>query len=657
MLLKDHKNLNIILKLIDSSKFNEVKEELLLIKDQCINDFAFYDLLAQICEKIGDIDSAIENYSISLKLNSKFYQSKFNLAVIYYKKKELDKSEELFQSLINEYKKDYNSYYNLGIIKFEKHNYFDAINFLNKAISINNFFYAAYHQLGVVYEAQGDFISAISNYQKAIELDTKGYALSYNNLGNIYLALKEYDKARLCFKNALKFKGKKSSIYFNLGIVYYELNNVSESIRNFENASNINNKNIKFTSTLISVSHFLDDNTDYRKKFLQRYRNNISLVNKNLINNYSYNNNIIRLGFLSNGFRKYPTGYFLLDFIKKLNEKNCFKLHAFSNSTYNDEYTIKLKSNFTIWNDVQFLNNEQLINLIRDQEINILIDMQGHTYDNRIEIFANKPAPVQISWAAYLSSTGIPEIDYILGDKYVTPIENQCNYVEKIWNLPNIWCVLSTSDINNIFVSPESPVNKNGFITFGCFNNVKKINDLLIKSWSKILVNVPQSKLYIKSDQFIKLEFIKTFKNKFISKGVRENQLIFENSTPREDLLKCYNKVDIALDTFPYSGGTTNFELSFMCVPLITMKGNNFISRCGISINENLEMQDLIANDFNEYEKIAINLAKDLNKINFIKSKLVKNSRNSSLFNIDKFSKDFTQAINDMWTFFLKQNR
>ena len=122
-------------------------------------------------------------------------------------------------------------------------------------------------------------------------------------------------------------------------------------------------------------------------------------------------------------------------------------------------------------------------------------------------------------------------------------------------------------------------------------------------------------------------------------------------------MLKCYNKIDIALDTFPYSGGTTSLELSFMCVPLITVLGNSFISRCGASINNNLNMKDLIAKDLDEYIKIAITLGKDPNKINYLRSQLIKNSRHSNLFNVTKFSNNFVVAIKQMWTSFLKQNR
>ena len=657
MLLKENKDFNSILSLINSSNFLEAKKKLDGIVHECSEDFAFYNIIAQVCERLGKVDEAINNYILSIKLNNNFYHSKFSLAIIYYKLKDLDNAQTIFNQLIKEYPEDFNSYYNLGIIKFEREEISESIILFKKAIVIKKDFSAAYHHLAMAYEVQKNFELAIIHYQEAIKFNKENFSLSYNNLGNVYIAVGEYEKAIDCFNHALNLQGKKSSIYFNLGIANYELNNISQALKYFEKSVELDEKNIKFTSTLLGCSYFLDSKDFYYKKFLDRYRKNIEIFDLKKTVNFCYQRNSkIKLGILSGGFRQYPTGYFLLDFLEKINKEDNFELYAFSSSTQKDNYTNKLKKSFHYWEDVNFLNDLELFNLIRSKGINVLIDMQGHTYDNRIHIFANKVAPLQISWAAYLGSTGIAEIDYILGDPFVTPDIYKDIYVEKIWNLPDIWCTLSTSDIKHI--SPaESPFNKNGFITFGCFNNVKKINESLIDSWSKILTSLTNSKLYIKSDQFKKKKFTDIFKKKFTSLGVQDSQLIFEESSAREELLKCYNKIDIALDTFPYSGGTTSFELSFMCVPLITISGNNFISRCGVSINKNLNTEDLIAKDLEQYIKVAIDLGKNPNKINYLRSQLIKNSRDSNLFNAAKFGNNFVVAIKEMWTIFLKQNK
>jgi len=644
--------------LISSSRFNETQNLLLRELNHFNNDPIFFYTLGFVFNCLNDLQNAELHYKTAIILDNQYIDPKFNLAVIYYKKNQLEDSETMFKSIIAINPKEFNSFYNLGVINFQKKDIPVAISYFKKTISLQEDYFPAHHQLAASYEAQGDFDLAIEYYKKAIKFDKDGLSLSYNNLGNVYLSLREYQQAYFSFEKALSLKGKKSSIYFNLGIASYELNNISEALDYFEKSIELDDANIKYISVLLACSHFLDKDISYYKKFSTQYRESIKKIDLSLIAKLSYNKDSnIKVGILSGNLKKRPTGYFLLDLLEKIKKKSSFELHAFSNSsTTEDEYTKKLKINFHYWHDVAQLNDLDLINLIRQQKINILIDMQGHTYDNRIQIFVNKPAPVQISWAEYLASTGIPEVDYLIGDNFVTPLEHKDIYVEKIWNMPNVWCPLSTSDIDHI-KPVESPVNKNGFITFGCFNNIKKINDKLIESWSKILTSVDNSKLYIKSDQFNKKEFKESFIKKFISSGVKINQLIFEKNSERDDLLKSYNKVDIALDTYPYSGGTTNLELSFMCVPLITILGKVFISRCGASVNNNLSMTNLIANDLNDYSKIAINLAKDINQLNSIRNELIKNSRNSILFNSDKFSDDFIFAIKEMWTIFLKQNK
>jgi len=651
LLLKDNKDFNYILQLINTSKFEEAKNKLLSLEILCKDDFAFYDLLAQIFNNLNLKEDAINYYEKSLLLNNNFYQSKFNLAALYYSLKNFIKAEELFLQIVDINKSDFRVYYNLGVLKFEQKKFIESIDFLKKSISLNKDFFIAYHQLGMVYETLKDFNQAIISYKKSIALDKDGFSLSLNNLGNIYLDIKDYERALFFFNSALKLQGNKSSIYFNLGLVNFQLNRMSEALFFFEKAIELDNKNIKFSTTLLGSSHFFEHNVSYYKKYSKIFRDNILKYSSSEISKFRYpKKNPLKIGILSRGLRKYPTGYFLLDLINNLYKEKSLELYAFYDFDYEDQYTKQIKKNFYSWDDVSSLTDLELINLIRNKGINILIDMQGHTYANRLQIFANKPAPIQVSWAAYLASTGIPEIDYIIGDPVVTPSIHQNIYAEKIYQLPNIWCPLSTSDINQIYLKQKTT---NQDIIFGCFNNIKKINNNLISAWSKILLNLPRSKLYIKSDEFKNNKFKEYFENKF---GVLKNQLILEEQSSREKLLECYNNIDIALDTFPYSGGTTNLELSFMCVPLITMSGDTFLSRCGASVNKNLNMKELIAYSFDEYVEIATNLAKDQKKLNFIKLELLKNSRKSNLFNIEAFSKDFTIAMHDMWTVFLNQN-
>lgn len=646
---------NEVIDLIRLSKFDDVIKILCLLKKQYLNDPIFYNLLGFAYDSISKVEDAKKNYIKSLEFDANFYEAKFNLAVLNYKTFNYVEAEKLFNELIRLYKNDYNSYYNLGIIKYDQKKYEEAISYFTLACKIKHDFYASYHHLAMSYEQLKIFEKAIFFYNKANEFNKEKVLFSYNNLGNVFLNLKDYSKAIECFNKALEFHGNKALVYNNLGIANFEIGNIDEAIKFFEGAIALDDQNIKYYSTLLSIIPFKKEEISYYNKYAKKFRSSIKLFNKNLIDDIPHEKNSkIKIGFLSSDFKKHPTGYYLLDLIISLYKKNIFELYAFSDSNYFDEYTRQLKNHFHSWQNVDHLNDLQLINLIRNHGINILIDMQGHTYGNRLQIFANKPAPVQLSWASYLASTGIPEIDYIIADPYVVPFKEENNYTEKIWRLPNIWNVLSTSDIKNLETS-QTPALQNQFITFGCFNNINKINDNVIKVWSNILNKIYGSKLFLKSDKFIISSLKENLYKKFENNGVNRVNLIFEISSERYDLLKNYNKIDIALDTFPYSGGTTSLELSWMCVPLLTMVGDRFISRCGESINHNLQMTNWIAFNEEDYVNKAIEFTQDIKKLEIIRNNLRINSRKSCLFNIDLFSKDFINAINQIWKIYLNK--
>ena len=380
-----------------------------------------------------------------------------------------------------------------------------------------------------------------------------------------------------------------------------------------------------------------------------------SLHNKKDFNFDKKLKNKLNIGFVSSDFQKHPVGLFMLDLFKCLKNKD-LNLYAYLNKPINkeDEYSSLIKKNLDKYYNIDSLKDSEIIDLIIKDKIDILIDMNGITSGNKLTIFVNKPAPIQVTWAGFLHSTGLKEIDYIIGDPYVTPLENKDHFVEKIWQLPKIWCHLSSSDIKNINTEP-TPALKNNYITFGSFNNLHKMNELVIGTWSKILNSVPNSVLFLKTGQLESYLFKNKIIKQFLKNGVFQNRLILDESSKREELLSSYNKVDIALDSFPYNGGTTSFETAWMCVPLLTIEGEKFISRCGLSINKNLGLEDWIAKNPEDYINKAVTFSKDFSKLDLIRSQLRNNSRKSILFNSEEFSNNLSDAFKSMWNLYVNK--
>ena len=363
----------------------------------------------------------------------------------------------------------------------------------------------------------------------------------------------------------------------------------------------------------------------------------------------------LRIGFVSGDFWSHPVGYLLLDTLKNLKNKN-LELVAYSNFSKKDDVSIKLKSYFNHWHEIEDKKDIEVINQIRKDKINILFDLAGHSAKNRLTVFMNNPAPMQISWAGYPGFVGIPEIDYVIGDRYVTPEKENNFFTEKVYLLPNIWMCFTPPKYE--VEIKELPAIKNKYVTFGSFNNLPKINKEVVFLWSKILKAVPKSKIFLKSHVLNDSYFKKLIINDFEKNNINADSIILEGRSTRKEYLACYNKIDIALDPFPWSGGISTWEAIWMGVPVLTKKGyKRFVSHQTESINYNAEMSDWIAKDENEYLDKAIKFASNINLLAKIRRNLRKKTLKLPVFNSTLFAKEFNIALWKIWDNFIKQNK
>jgi len=634
-----------IVNLISVNKLQEAKDLLNQLEDIYKNSIVFYNLSGLLSQNMNEYDDAQNFYLKALDLDKENQETNFNIAILNYRQKKYSESESLFNYLIN---KDSNNpiyHYNLGILKLDTNKINSAIDSFNNACNLDSNFYYARHHLAEAYERANNLNLAILNYNKAQSININRFNNTLNNLGNIFLKLKDYKSAQKYFTESLNYCGDKSIIYNNLAVLNLEIGNIEDALDFLYKAIALNKNNLRIFSRFLATSLYLKKNINYYKDFSLEYAKSAAYNKKKFFfKKKSIDKKIkLKIGFLSADFREHPVGYYLLDFLQEIKNHN-FELIAYSNNPFEDRYTKSLKFDFDQWRDIYYVDDKNLADLISQDSIDILIDMSGHSGDNRLPIFSYKPASMQVSWAAYLATTGIKEIDYIIGDPYCTPKTDSKNYVEKIMQLPDIWSCLSTSDIKNIPIT-STPALKNGYITFGCFNNLNKINKNLINIWSKILYQIPNSKIFLKNSNFnININKDNVLRI-FEENNIKLDRIILESDSPRNKLLNSYNNIDIALDTFPYNGGTTSFELSWMCVPLLTIKGDRLISKCGESINNNLNMKDWIASSEEDYIRKAILFSNNIDELENIKKKLRTYSRKSSLFDMKKFTNNFSTAL------------
>ena len=363
------------------------------------------------------------------------------------------------------------------------------------------------------------------------------------------------------------------------------------------------------------------------------------------INNSNHNQNEkINLGFVSSDFgRNHSIIFFIKDTIKHLDKKK-FRIHLFSFGKENtkDESQNDLRNLSDEWSNLSQFDNQKAAHLIQEKKIDILFDIMGFTNPNRLEIFNSRVAPIQISWLAYCNTTGLETIDYMIVDKNLVIEDEEKFYLEKTIQLPKVWNSHAGFNIKRKY--NKLPSEKNEIFTFGSFNNFRKISPETVDTWSSILQSISNSRLILKSSHFCDAN---SLLNKFKKYGIEDKVIILDkvNFHKKKDHLELYNKVDLALDTFPYNGVTTTFEALWMNVPVMVLKGYNFNSRCGESIIKNTKIDYLIASNTKEYIQKVIFLSQNKNKLNEIRKELYDQVLSTPLFDTKSFAKDFGDCL------------
>ncbi|MEJ5113083.1 O-linked N-acetylglucosamine transferase, SPINDLY family protein [Erwinia billingiae] len=356
----------------------------------------------------------------------------------------------------------------------------------------------------------------------------------------------------------------------------------------------------------------------------------------------------LRIGMISDGFRSHPVGIMIVNGLWHI-PKSQMEIYFYSTNLQEDHITQRIKHIAAKWQVINDeLTDEALNTVIREDGIDILFDLNGYNANSRILTFQMEPAPIQIKWVGGLiSSTGLPAMDYLLSDRIETPEGCDESYSEKLIRMPDDYICFEPPS----YLPPvsEAPVIQNGYITFGCFNNAAKINDTLLTQWAVLLSNVPNSRLFLKSFNFSNSRLCERVLVTLEKNGVMRDRVILEGSSPHKDLLASYNKVDIALDPWPYSGGLTTCEAMIMGVPVITLPGPTFAGRHSASHLVNAGMPELVAGNWQQYVDIAVGLTRDINTLSVIRHHLREMLLSSPVCDGKRFARYFSDAMRAVW--------
>jgi len=450
---------------------------------------------------------------------------------------------------------------------------------------------------------------------------------------------------------AFKHNKLNEKLIEGLAIINIFLANNSESIKYYKLLFQLNEKRLNGRAPLLCCLNYASGTSqDYYFEECLKYS---KILERNLISSEEKQvpkkNTKIKIAFLSSDLRVHSVSFFLKDLFLKI-DKKIFEIIVLSNLDKNKEDNMSkaLKNLTDQWHVIFSKTDIEVVNLVKSLDVDILIDLNGLTKGNRVNVMANRCAPIQICWLGYNNSTGLKNMDYLIADNNLIKKDEENLYSEKILYLPKIWNAFSyPAELPSI---NHSAKEDKPLFSYGSFNNFAKISDDTIEVWSRILNN-SNSQIYLKNSQKdASLELTENLIKKFKDRAVQENKIIFlETEKNINDHLSLYNKIDLSLDTFPCPGVTTSFEAVLMGVPVLTMKGHNFNSRCGESININLKMENFIAKNKDDYFNKAISFQNNLD----IKKNFGNNLRNkalsSPLFDTENFTKDFTETLKKVY--------
>lgn len=523
-----------------------------------------------------------------------------------------------------------------------------ALASFDRAIFYQPDFANAYYNRAKTLHRLARYEQAASDFESTFKLRPDDWASHYG-LGNAFFEMGALKRAISHFNTALQSRPDNASIHLLLGDCWRQLSQEDTAKQKYRDAMSAQFRHLNHLGSLLFSLHYLSDTNFYKSVDKAKLVAGIKSSNPAVSLSSCLHNRgpkTLRIGFVSADLNNHPVGYFLEQLISCLDKKH-FEWVAFSVRQKPDSLTARLKPHFNEWFAIDDYDDEAAARFIHDQEIDILIDLSGHTAYNRLDIFGWRPAPVQASWLGYFATTGIRQMDYIIGDPYVTPVDEQSDFTETIIQMPDSFLCFSAPE-------PDCPVNElpakdNGYVTFGCFNHSYKLNSQVISVWARILKQIPASRLFLKSKKYDFPEIRSTMIAGFAALDINPSRLIIEGASHRHILLASYHQIDIALDPFPFPGVTTSVESLWMGVPVLTRTGNHFLSHIGEMLASNMGLTEWIATDNDDYVTKAVALANDLDGLSDIRSTLRGTMQKSALYDGPRFARNFEQLMNDIW--------
>lgn len=624
-------------------------EALPIYKELCVRiaqDAEVWYLCGAVHEQLGQRNDAIAAMRQALMLQPKQTTWSNHLGTLLELNDDLLGAEEYYRQALRLNPDFPQACYNLGNVLNKRKRHEEALNYLRRAVQFFPNDHRVHFALGIAMKACGDLSGAIISQRRAIALNP-AYADAHNALGMALQEAGARGEALNCYEAALRANPDHAIAANNLGTMFLAQARATDARKYFLRAIQADPAwTVPHCNLLFAMNYDISEGKlllDAHQKWAAAH---VPIAESKEFTNLPDGNRRLRIGYVSPDFRTHSVASFIAGPLT-CHDRTNFDIYCYANVAKPDVTTEKFRGLSVAWRDIHGISDDETCNIIRDDGIDILIDLAGHTSGNRLTLFARRAAPVQVTWLGYPNTTGLTTMDYRLTDAWADPPGLTENWhTEKLIRLPHGFLCYTPSPN----MPAASSYRKRESITFGSFNALAKLSPDIVPTWSAILRAVPGSRLILKSAALLE-EITRTrIVDQFASHGVAPERIVLHALIiDSNDHLRLYDEIDIALDTFPYNGATTTCEALCMGVPVITLAGCLHAGRVGVSLLSQIGLDEFIAKDVNEYIRIAVMLASEPRRIAELRQRLGERIRKSTLCNAASFTGELEKSFREIW--------
>lgn len=612
---------------------------------------AYHKNLGSALQGLGRTDDALRHHQEALRLDPRYHEAHHGIAECHRSRDDHAAAVAAYRQALEIAPDFIHSMNGIAISLAAVGNHGEAEKFYRRALEIKPDFAEAHVNLANLLKLHGKRKDAEAHFEKALALQPRSLP-ALVNLGNLYKDEGRIAEAIAKYKAVLELQPGFAPAHNNLANLYKDRGESGAALEQFRLAIRSDPSLVDAHSNLLLGLHYTAEASPeeiYREHLGWARAHADPLAGEQRLHaNDPDPERRIRIGYVSPDFRRHPVAYFMEPVLEN-HDRARFEIVCYANVERPDQVTKRLREKADLWRDLRGVRDDQAAALARRDGIDILVDLAGHTAFSRMRMFARKPAPVQVSWLGYPNTTGLAAMDYRLSDGYADPpgLADRL-HTERIIRLPRgFHCFRPPAE------APEPgplPMAATGHPTFASFNMLSKVTPEVVAAWCRILAALPESRFVLKAPPLADAETKAHFAQLFEANGIGADRVEMLGYLPKAaDHLALYNRIDLALDTFPYNGATTTCEALWMGVPVVSFAGASHVARVGLSLLSNLGLGELVARDLDGYVDLALALARAPERLAALRAGLRARMAAAPLLDGPGFTGELESAYREMW--------